>query len=199
MDPYVYPATNVLRNLRDIRDPDTLNEFEADATSRRIRQLEHKPTPGGFDARHLQNIHRHIFQDVYAWAGAFRTVNISRSGQFPFAFAEHISPSLDKLFRDLAKECYLHGMSPSDLCTRAAYYLGEINAIHPFREGNGRTQREFVRQLALRSGYALDWSRVSREQINEASRQSFQRGVNAGLERVLQAALDAERNRLTEE
>jgi cell filamentation protein len=93
MDPYVYPGTNVLRNLRDIRDPDILNEFEADATSRRIRQLGHKPAAGALDTRHLQAIHHHIFQDVYSWAGEFRTVNISRSGQFPFAFPEQIIPS----------------------------------------------------------------------------------------------------------
>jgi fido (protein-threonine AMPylation protein) len=73
MDPYVYPGTNVLRNLRDIRDPDILNEFEAEATSRRIRQLEHKPAPGELDTRHLQTIHHHVFQDVYSWAGEFRT------------------------------------------------------------------------------------------------------------------------------
>jgi fido (protein-threonine AMPylation protein) len=104
MDPYVYPGTNV---LRDIRDPDRLSRFEMDMTTRRIGELTHAPTPGQFDAKHLQAIHRHIFQDVYPWAGEFRTVNISRSGQFPFAFSEHIIPSLDRLSVDLEKERYL--------------------------------------------------------------------------------------------
>jgi cell filamentation protein len=195
MDPYVYPGTNVLRNLRDIRDSEILNEFEADATSRRIRQLEYKPSPGALDTRHLQTIHHHIFQDVYSWAGEFRTVNISRSGQFPFAFPEQIIPSLDRLSGELRKERYLVGADRSKFCNRGAHYLGELNAIHPFREGNGRTQRQFIRQLAGRNGYALDWSPVPRDQMAEASRQSFQRGDNAGLEKTLRSALGTGLNR----
>jgi cell filamentation protein len=142
--------------------------------------------------------HRHIFQDVYPWAGEFRTVNISRSGQFPFAFSEHIISSLDKLSVDLEKERYLGNIGLPKFCTRAAHYLSELNAIHPFRDGNGRMQREVIRQLALRSGYSLDWSRVSRGQMTEASKNSFQRGDNAGLEKVLQKALDNENNRAKE-
>ena len=95
MDRYVYPGTSVLRNLRDIRDPELLSEFEAEATARRLRQLENKPPAGAFDSRHLQAIHRHIFQDVYEWAGEFRAVNISESGDL-FAFSEHIVSNLDK-------------------------------------------------------------------------------------------------------
>ena len=94
MDPYVYPGTNVLRNLRDIRDDYQLSEFEAIATQRRIRQLIERDKPGKFDVAHLQSTHRYIFQDVYDWAGAFRTVNIARPGQFYFAFAGMIVPAL---------------------------------------------------------------------------------------------------------
>jgi cell filamentation protein len=193
MDPYVYPGTNVLRNLRDIRDPDILNEFEAEATARRLRQLEHKLMSMSFDKRHLRAIHHHIFKDVYAWAGKFRTVNISRAGQFSFAFAEHIIPNLDKLSGELARERYLENLDPAKFVVRAAHYLGELNAIHPFREGNGRTQREFIRQLAAKNGYSLDWSRITRDQMLEASIQSFQRGENSGLEKVLRIALVNER------
>ena len=95
MDPYVYPGTSVLRNLRDFRDAGVLSEFEAEATARRLRQLEHKPLSGAFDSLHLQAIHRHIFQDVFEWAGDFRTVSISKSGD-PFASPQHIVSSLDK-------------------------------------------------------------------------------------------------------
>lgn len=195
MDPYVYPGTNVLKNLRDIRDPDCLSKFEMDLTTRRLGELTRHPTPGRFDAQHLQAIHGHIFQDVYQWAGEFRTVNISRSGQFPFAFNEQIVPSLNKLSGDLGKERYLGNAGLPKFCNRAAHYMGEINAIHPFRDGNGRTQREFIRQLALRNGYSLDWSRVSRDQMSEASRSSFQRRDNAGLQKVLQMAVDNEDNK----
>jgi fido (protein-threonine AMPylation protein) len=107
MDPYVYPGTSVLRNLRDIRDPELLSEFEAEATARRLRQLENKPTVGPVRCeRHLQAIHRHIFQDVYEWAGDFRTVNISKSGD-PFAFHQHIVSSLDKMCGELKREGHL--------------------------------------------------------------------------------------------
>ena len=187
MDPYVYPGTNVLRNIRDIRAADKLADLEAQATNFRIRQLEHKPLVGVFDTRHLQSIHHHIFQDVYPWAGDLRTVNIGKSGDL-FALHQHIVSTLAKTFEELKQERYLSGADLKRFCNRGAYYLGEINAIHPFREGNGRTQREFIRELALRNGYSLDWSRVSRDRMMDASKQSFRRD-NAGLELVHQSAL----------
>jgi cell filamentation protein len=185
MDPYVYPGTSVLKNLRDIQDQGVLNEFEAIATSSRLRQLAAKPMCGSFDGPHLQAIHSHIFQDVYPWAGKLRTVYISRSGQYPFAFPEQISPSLQRVALGLQKERLLEGLDQQQLCGRGAYFFGELNAIHPFRDGNGRTQREFIRQLFSARGFALAWVRVSREQMGQASRDSFERGDNSGLERVL--------------
>ena len=196
MDPYVYPGTNVLKNLRNIRDLERLARFEADATGWRISELEEKPASGKFDTRHLQAIHRYIFQDVYEWAGDFRTINIGKSGDL-FALKVHIVASLAKTFERLKTEQYLNAPDVEGFCNRGAYYLGEINAIHPFREGNGRTQREFIRQLSLRNGYSLDWSRVSREQMLDASRQSF-RGDYAVLEQVLKSATAHEQNRRRE-
>ena len=193
MDPYVYPGTNVLRNLRDIRDLEQLSIAEAIATSLRIAELERKPIGGRFDARHLKAIHQYIFQDIFEWAGEFRTVNISKSGD-PFAFKDHIVSCLEKTFSELQREGYLSGADLMRFANRGAYYLGEINAVHPFREGNGRTQREFIRQLAVRNGYEIDWTRVSRQQMIEASRRSL-RVDNAGLEQVLKLALDNEHNR----
>jgi cell filamentation protein len=193
MDPYVYPGPNVLRNLRDIRDPGQLDKFEAIATTRRMVELEHEPIQGGFDARHLQAIHRHIFQDVYEWAGDLRTVSISKSGD-PFAFPQHIVSSLDKTCGELKREGHLAGSDIEFFASRGAYYLGEINAIHPFRDGNGRTQRAFIRELGVRNGLTIDWRQVSREEMIEASRRSL-RIDNAELEQVLRKALDNESNR----
>jgi cell filamentation protein len=182
MDPYVYPGTSVLRNLRGFRDARVLSEFEAEATGRRLRQLEHKPLSGVFDFRHLKAIHQHIFQDVYEWAGEFRTVSISKSGD-PFAFPQHVASSLDKTCEELKHEDHLAGSDLSRFASRAAYYLGEINAIHPFREGNGRTQREFIRTLAHRNGLTIDWRQISQEEMIEASRRSL-RIDNTGLEQI---------------
>src|SRR5882672_2586052 len=97
MDPYVYPGTNVLRNLRDIRDPDRLAKFEMDMTTRRVDELSRDPRPGRFDSAHLQGIHHYIFQDVYPWAGELRTVNIGKSGDL-FALKEHIVSNLIQTF-----------------------------------------------------------------------------------------------------
>ena len=195
MDPYVYPGTNVLRNLRDIRDPARLSKFEMDMTTARVGELLRNPLGGKFEARHLQAIHGHIFQDVYAWAGQFRTVNMSRSGQFPFALSHQVPQSLDRLTGELHKERHLAGLERPKFANRAAQYLGELNAIHPFRDGNGRTQREFIRELAGWNRFALDWSSVPREQMTEASKLSFQLGDNSGLEDILRRALDNARNR----
>jgi cell filamentation protein len=192
MDPYVYRGTSVLRNLRNIRDAGILNEFEPEATALRLLQFEQKPLSGGFDSRHVQAIHRHIFQDVYEWAGEFRTVNISKSGD-TFAFCEHIASSLARALAGLQGESNFRGADVELFARRGAYYLGEINAIHPFREGNGRAQREFIRQLGVRNGLMLDWKRISREQMIEASRRSL-RVDNTGLEDALTSALDNEPN-----
>jgi cell filamentation protein len=193
MDPYLFPGTSVLRNLREIRDAAVLNEFEAEATARRLRQLEHRPIRGKFDTRHLQEIHHHIFQDVFDWAGSFRTVNISKSGD-PFAFHEHIASSLGKMSAELKAESHLAGSDPERFAIRGAYYLGEINAVHPFREGNGRAQREFIRELAARNDLLIDWTQISRDEMVDASRQSL-RVSNAGLVQLLRKALHRELKR----
>jgi cell filamentation protein len=189
MDPYVYPRTNVLRNLREIRDADVLNTVEAIATTRRLTELENKPLHGRFDTHHFQAIHRYIFQDMYAWAGELRTVNISKSGD-TFAFVEHIASSLARTFWDLQGEGLLTGLDMRRFSNRAAYYLGEINAVHPFREGNGRAQREFIRQLGVHNGWVFDWTGISQEQMVDASIRSL-RVDNRGLEDLLTRALRA--------
>ena len=140
-DPYVYPGTDVLENLRDISDSDILARFEAEATSRRIIQLINTPVPGKFDTAQLKAIHKHIFQDVYAWAGQFRMVSISK-GDHSFGAPAFVEPALNDLLQKLSAENYLRAVNPKVFASRAGFFLGEINAAHPFREGNGRTQPE---------------------------------------------------------
>jgi cell filamentation protein, protein adenylyltransferase len=192
MDPYVYPETTVLRNRRDVRDAVQLNRFEAIATTRRSIEPEHEPVQGRFDARHLQAIHRHIFQDVFDWAGEFRTVSISKSGDPIRVSAAHCfeprASSLERTCGELQGELHLAGSDLEHFARRGAYYLDEINAIHPFREGNGRTQREFVRELALQNGLTIDWRQVSQDEMIEVSRRSL-RIDNSGLEQILRKAL----------
>jgi cell filamentation protein len=180
MDPYLYPGTDVLKNLRDVRQSDRLAQFEAEAATRRIIELIDAPAPGSFDTAHIQAIHKRIFQDVYVWASQFRTVNISKGGQL-FGAAAFIESVLHDIFQKLLRERYLMGLDPESFSTRAGFFLAEINAVHPFRDGNGRAQREFIRQLGLQAGFAIDWSRIERGRMMEASRASFRTGDSSGL------------------
>ena len=190
MDPYTYPGTNVPKNRRDIRDLELLSRFEMDMTTRRAVELAHNFKPGKFDIAHIKSIHRYIFQDVYDWAGELRTVDISRPGQYLFARVPLIIFSLETAFTALSKEHLLKGLDVKQFSLRGAYYMGEINAIHPFRDGNGRTQREFIRQLALHNGYSIHWSRITRDQMGDASKLSFQKADNSGLAAVIFSTIE---------
>jgi cell filamentation protein len=184
-DPYTYPWTDVLRNALDIRDPRQLAAFEANATVARLIELDAAPLEGHFDVAHLKAIHRYIFQDVYQWGGDFRTVNISKGGHL-FGVAAFVEPALERVLRGLPGEHYLNGADPRNFATRAGFYMGEMNAIHPFRDGNGRAQREFIRELAAQAGFAIDWSKVTREQMMAASVESFKTGDSSRMASLIE-------------
>jgi cell filamentation protein len=116
-------------------------------------------------------------------------VNIRRTSSYFFAAVQFIEASLDTTFAHLAAEDHLKGLGADVFASRAAYYLGELNAIHPFREGNGRTQREFIRQLAVEVGHRINWSHVSREQMVEASIESHRLGDNAAFTALIHSAM----------
>ncbi len=123
-DPYLYPGTNVIKNLRGLTDPELLERFEARRTHQRISELIDEPLPGRFDVAHVKAIHRYIFQDVYEWAGQFRTVNISKGGQL-FGLATFLEPSLQQIVTKLAAENHLVELDADIFAVRAAYFLGE--------------------------------------------------------------------------
>ena len=174
-DPYLYPGTSVLKNLRGLNDPEQLARFEGRRTHQRIAELIDSSLPGEFDVAHLKAIHRYIFQDVYEWAGEFRTVNISKGGH-PFGLAAFLEPSLQQILIKLATEGQLVKLDAQTFANRAAYYLGELNAAHPFREGNGRTQREFIRELGINAGHYIDWRATTTEEMIGASKSSHRTG-----------------------
>ncbi len=182
-DPYVYPGTTVLKNIRGIRNQQTLDRFEADRVGQRSLELIEQPLSGSFDVAHVQRIHGYLFQDVYEWAGSFRTVDIAKGNSY-FAHVPYIQSALEGLFEKLSEEQHLRGMNQEAFVHRGAEILGTLNAVHPFREGNGRTQREFVRELAHKNGCWVDWSKVSREELCKASDISFMRGENALFEEL---------------
>lgn len=116
---------------------------------------------GRLDADYYRAIHRHLFQDVYAWAGRDRAIR-THKGETTFCFPENIGPEMRRLFNDLAANNHLRGLDPSSFARAAAKFLGDLNAIHPFREGNGRVQQTFLVMLGDQAGHAIDLSRVRR-------------------------------------
>jgi cell filamentation protein len=151
-DPYTYENSTVLVNKLDLRDQGELDDFEAEITNARAGE----PLPeGNLDFAHFCAIHHHLFQDVFDWAGATRTVRISKQGS-AFCFPEHIDAQATKLFANLKAEKYLEGLLTKEFAEKAAHFLAELNAIPVFREGNGRTQLAFFALLADRAGQALD-------------------------------------------
>jgi len=171
-DTYCYPGTDVLRNKAEIINAKELDDYEGELSTFRSIQILESPVPGKFDLAHLQLIHYSLFQDVYEWAGKISTVDISR-GHSRFANVRFIENSANTLFSKLAKENWLKALSAEPLSLRLAHYLSEINAIHPFREGNGQVQRLFISQLTEAAGYHLDYSDLEQEQIYDAMELAF--------------------------
>lgn len=180
-DEYTYPNSSTLINLKGIKDPQKLSEFETRSSFIRSFDLP----LGNYDYAHLKEIHRTLFQDVYEWAGQERNVPISK-GTSTFAIPAYISSALQELFRK---------HPPVEACTfpleqfaeEIGYFFSELNAIHPFREGNGRASRHFLNLLVIEAGYTLD-SRVLKEGWLQASIESFQ-GNETIMKELLLSAL----------
>jgi len=186
-DPYIDAASGVLKNLLGITNGAALEAAEADFVAERSRELSRKPLEGRFDLEHLQAIHRYLFQDVYAWAGELRTIDIGKGGHL-FAHHAHIQSAAAPIFKRLAQEKHLAGLDPAAFSERAAHYLGEANALHPFREGNGRAQRQFISHLARANGYSIAWRNVNPDDMLKSSIASF-KGDTSQLAAILRANL----------
>jgi cell filamentation protein len=142
VDPYLDPVSGVLRNLQGITDEAILAEIEADVSALRMTELEVSPLPGLFDLAHLCRFHKAIFGDLYDWAGTLRTVEVSK-GPAPFCLVAHLDRYAATIFETL-QNAELSG-DRATAATQLALHLSDINALHPFREGNGRAQRSFIR------------------------------------------------------
>ncbi|MBQ9022010.1 MAG: Fic family protein [Eggerthellaceae bacterium] len=165
---YVYDNTDVLVNLFDIKDWAHLSEIERSISGVRYAELEELPIEGAFNLEHLCAIHRHLFGDIYPWAGKVRAKGFIAKGNSLFCSPEFIIPYSDELFRGLKNEKYLKELDRDKFINRLAFYIAEINALHPFREGNGRTQRAFINQLARNAGWELNFSDINPNELREA-------------------------------
>ena len=168
-DPYCYKGTSVLKNVPGIRDQRRLQRFEAVM----VAQRGIEPLPRGrLNAKHYRSVHHHLFQDVYRWAGRFRTVR-THKGQNTFCYPEHIATQMHTLFADLQRADFLAGLPRNGFADQAAHFLAELNAIHPFREGNGRSQLAFMGLLAASAGHSLTFERLMPDEFLAAMIESF--------------------------
>jgi cell filamentation protein, protein adenylyltransferase len=184
-DPYCYPGTDVLKNRLGLRDGKALAAFEAEITAQRAAE----PLPAGrLSYAQYRAIHKHLFQDVYSWAGKLRTIRISK-GRNTFCYPEHVDREMRRLFAELARRRHLRGLSADAFAAAAAHFLAELNAIHPFREGNGRTQLSFLTLLAEQAGHPLNLDRLDPSKILDAIIKSFG-GDEAPLRVMLQRLVE---------
>lgn len=159
-DPYIDPETGILRNLVGARTQAELDRAEAEYAVARLTGLQLDPVRLTGDASHLREIHRRLFADIFDWAGQFRIVDINKGGT-DFMPASRVSLGAQNALSQLADENGLKGLSRDDFIQRLAFHYEQINYLHPFREGNGRTQRVFWQQIAKAAGHPLDFMSVA--------------------------------------
>jgi cell filamentation protein len=167
-DPYAYPGSTVLRNRLGLTDSARLDRAERWLVTQRA--AEGLP-PGRFGLAHLRAIHRHLFQDIYDWAGELRTVEIAKDGH-QFQFRRFIVTGMQDIHQRLVRAAFLRGLSRAKFATAAGRIMGDVNYVHPFREGNGRTQLFYLEQLAGRAGHPIDLARLEPRGWLAASRAS---------------------------
>lgn len=180
-DPYAMP-NGVLHNKLGITDRQMLTAAEADITRARLVMLAERPLPGAYDLGHLQAFHAAIFGDIYPWAGELRTVNIAK--RTPFCPARSLVPYAGEVLGHLASSGHLRNLHRQAFVIQLATLYGDLNVLHPFREGNGRAQRAFLAQLGADAGYDLNWSALDPQRNDDASVKSFL-GDNNLLEQLL--------------
>jgi cell filamentation protein len=180
-DPYVYPGTHVLINKEDIRDAAELNQFERIMSGQRLSEglPDISLTPKDYCS-----LHHHLFQDVYAWAGKRRTVDIAK-GNDMFCLAAHVERELAHRMAAIRAEKGLRGLGAAQFAERLAEHVSELNAIHTFREGNGRTQRAFMVVLGRLAGHRIEIQRIDPDRWMEASKASFRTGETKLMRKVI--------------
>jgi len=166
---YCYPPNfKVLKNKADIRNQSDLDVFERRMT---ILRLQEEMPKGDFDLTHLKAIHRHIFQDVFDWAGDIRSVEIKKGGS-QFQFRQYIETGMADVHRRIVSHGYLKNLSKHNFADLAGEIMGDVNYGHPFREGNGRTQMQYLKQLAEQAGHSIDLTQIDRDLWMRSSRQA---------------------------
>lgn len=182
-----YPGTTILINKFDIQDEEKLNEIESVLSSARYAEWLNTPQSATFDFGHYKAIHRFLFSDLYDWAGEVRAVNISKKGT-QFTPAENIESQAELIFKRLKEHNYFKGLPHDEFVEEIVDFYCITNALHPFREGNGRTQRAFLTQLIRNAGYDISFADMDTELLMIATIQSTQ-GVTDMLKQIFQESI----------
>lgn len=167
VDPYIDPKTGILRNLVGATTYPELRKAEGDIVT--LSEISLDDIPHTVDLVELQEIHKRLFSKIYDWAGELRTVNIRKGSEEYFLDYIYLENGAKFVFEKLSKENHLQGLKQEEFIKRLAYFYEQLNFIHPFREGNGRTQRIFWQIIANKAGYKIDWSKVVGEELDSAS------------------------------
>ncbi len=168
---YCYKGTDVLINKLNITNDEDLFNAERELVSLRIYELNEKPLKGNFDFKYLKDIHKYLFQDVYRWAGDIRNCNIAK--QDLFCLTQHINLFGNDVFNKLKKEKYFINYDDETTLDKLVELFADINALHPFRQGNRRSQRIFIESLTKINGINLDLTNVSKMDMIVASHESI--------------------------
>ena len=182
-----YEGTSCLINKLGIKDDKRLKAFEAAITLAKASELEANPIAGGFDTVHYKAIHKYLFEDIYEWAGEYRTVNMSKRGT-SFADADKIAALMEACFKRLHDKDYFRNCAFDEWIENIVDFYQVTNTIHPFREGNGRTQRLFITQLIRYNGYDIDFSKVDTDALMIATIQAAN-GVKDNLIKIFSESI----------
>ncbi|WP_297125126.1 Fic family protein [uncultured Eubacterium sp.] len=166
-----YEGTSCLINKFGIKDEVILKELETTITLNKITEYSLNPLFYSFDVQHYKSIHRYLFGDIYDWAGEYRTVDMSKKGT-NFAKAESVEKLMSNCFKRLNDKNLFQGLKFDDFVDEFVDFYCVTNMIHPFREGNGRTQRLFLTQLINKNGYDIDFSEIDTDELMIATIQS---------------------------
>ena len=165
---YCYPDSNVLKNKLNIRDLRELKDIEEKFVAIKQLVLLQKPIPGRFTINHLLRIHRFLFEDVYPFAGHIRREQISK-GETLFFPPDLIKRELRRVFGEIHETGMLQEKKPQSQIQHLSHVMAELNIIHPFREGNGRGIREFIRCMAQVYGLTLNWGNADQDTMMDAA------------------------------
>lgn len=175
---YCYPYSDILINKLDIRDEKLLSHYERKLVAIRQVELINNPLKGNLDFEHLKNIHQYLFQDLYDWAGKIRICDIAKRDLF--CLSQYIESYAEGVFKNFEKNNYFISMQYDEKIAALTSLFGDINALHPFREGNGRTQREFINIVARINGLNINFVNIQMDEMIEASH-----FINSGHEEML--------------